>query len=127
MLRDLVRGLVGELRRLREDCRALPADDLIALATPQTYALADRYALVLAGAACLGVWQWNSAGPPSFLADPAWLVEALMGISQRLGLAVPARESPSMERVLREVLERYHSARSYDLYASDVYGLGPTG
>ena len=37
--------------------------------------LAGRYAIVLAAAACLGVWR--EAAPGSFLADPAWVATAV--------------------------------------------------
>lgn len=121
LLRELVRGLVAELGRLGEKCCALPADGSGALATPQRYALVDRHALVLAGAASVGVWHVHR-GTGSFLGDPAWLVEALMVLSQRLGLPLPRREVPTAERVLRELLDRYHSDRSYDLYACGLYG-----
>ncbi|SEB31166.1 Acyl-CoA dehydrogenase [Streptomyces misionensis] len=119
-LRELAQGLQDELRGLREDCRALPPGEPAALATPPMYALADRYALVTAGAACLGVWQAHSGDPDSFLAQPAWVTEALMGLTQRLGRPLPARRTPTTEGVLREVLDRYHSGRTYDLYASGM-------
>ncbi|WP_251094237.1 acyl-CoA dehydrogenase [Streptomyces sp. Caat 7-52] len=116
LLRELTDGLTGELRRLRDELSELPADDTAALADPRVQALADRYALVAAGAACLGVWYRHRDTADSFLAGPAWLVEALMGLSHRLGLPLPKREVPTAERVVREILDRYHSGRSYDLY-----------
>jgi alkylation response protein AidB-like acyl-CoA dehydrogenase len=121
LLRELVGGLTGELRRLRAELREVPADDTAALANPRVQALADRYALVAAGAACLGVWYHHRDAAGSFLAEPAWLVEALLGLGHRLGLPLPGREAPTAERVVREILDRYHSARSYDLYGDRLY------
>ncbi|MDO0926660.1 acyl-CoA dehydrogenase family protein [Streptomyces sp. TG1A-8] len=124
LLRELVQGLAGELERLRARLRAVPGGGTTVLADPRVQALADRYALVSAGGACLGVWYRQRDAPGSFLAEPAWLVEALVGLAHRLGLPLPGRGVPTAEPVVREVLDRYHSARSYDLYGDRLYADG---
>jgi alkylation response protein AidB-like acyl-CoA dehydrogenase len=53
----LVLHLTDELRRIQQESLALAPVDRTALASPAGFALADRYAVVLAGAAVLGVWR----------------------------------------------------------------------
>lgn len=117
--RGLVAELVRELRWLQGECAGLSPRDFKALAHPHAYALADRYALVLAGAACLGVWR--EAGDASFLADPAWLAMALGRIIRRLGRPAPNdQERPDV--VFHELLDRYRGNRSFDLYDTALAG-----
>ncbi|MEU7635852.1 acyl-CoA dehydrogenase family protein [Streptomyces sp. NPDC039016] len=119
-LTTLAASLVAELHRLKDACGRLSPKDRTALASPHAYALADRYALVLAGAACLGVWLHHTvpAGGPgqAFLGDPGWLAGALHRIARRLGLDTPERPDGCEARVVEEVLARHRDARSYDLY-----------
>ena len=71
-LRAAIRVLVAECAVLRKDCRTLPERDHTALANPRGYALAERYALLLAAAAALGVWlEAHNRRDAGFLADPA--------------------------------------------------------
>ncbi|MFD9130089.1 acyl-CoA dehydrogenase [Kitasatospora sp. NPDC059571] len=114
-LRALAAGLTAELRRLQEECDQLRPQDRTTLANPHAYALADRYALVLAAAACLGVWQ-QQRGTDAFLADPAWLVAALLRITRRLGLPVPDGVTDPADHMLHELLARHEGRRSLDLY-----------
>ncbi|MEV4441666.1 acyl-CoA dehydrogenase, partial [Streptomyces sp. NPDC049577] len=128
VVRDLAGALTGELRALRDTCRAMRPHDRTALASPEVYALADRYALVLAGAACLGVWHAQrhdvpGRGPSAFLADPAWTAAALARICRRLGLPVPGDAADCTAGLLPEVLERFHDRRSYDLYDTPLAGV----
>ncbi|URN12827.1 hypothetical protein LUW77_17995 [Streptomyces radiopugnans] len=58
----LTRALVAELGELRTAFAGIGADDRAALVDPRSFALADRYALVLAAAACLGVWREQRSG-----------------------------------------------------------------
>lgn len=116
-LRSLVRGLTEELRGLQRQCAAMSPQDRTVLANPTSYALADRYALVLAAAACLNVWrQQRDDESTPFIAGPAWLTAALLRLGKRLGLTLPKLPDGCEEQVLDQVLERYHDARSYDLY-----------
>jgi alkylation response protein AidB-like acyl-CoA dehydrogenase len=120
-LRALVAALTGELARLRDECAAIAPQDRTVLASPHSYALADRYALVLAGAACVNVWL-GQRSEPGFLADPGWLVAVLLRLGKRLGLPLPQRPAGVEERVLDEVIARYCDARSFDLYDTPLAG-----
>ncbi len=121
VLRFLTRGLVAELEDLRRVFARIDPGDRAALVSPSSLGRADRYTLVLAAGACLGVWREQRAAGPAgdaYLADPAWLTVALYRLSHRLGLPLPDRQTGAEERVLAEVLERLHERRSYDLYRS---------
>ncbi|MCQ4084290.1 acyl-CoA/acyl-ACP dehydrogenase [Streptomyces sp. RB6PN25] len=122
-LREMARALVDELRALRERCLDMRPQDRTALASPEAYALADRYALVLAGAACLGVWRAQRHDEPGFIAGPVWTTAALARICKRLGLPVPERAAEETAGLLPEVLERFHDRRSYDLYDTPLTGV----
>ncbi len=113
--------LAAERERLWERFAVLGRAGRPALATPRAFALADRYALVLAGAAALGVWQRHAQDPAAaggFLAGPAWAAQALRGINRRLGLPVPSPEPGAAEAVLGELLERFRSGGALDLHGS---------
>ncbi|WP_101258512.1 acyl-CoA dehydrogenase [Streptomyces barkulensis] len=118
----LTRALVAELGELRTAFAGIGADDRAALVDPRSFALADRYALVLAAAACLGVWREQRSGGAAgaFLADPAWPTAALYRLCRRLGLPLPERPAACESRVLAEVLARLHGRRSYDLYGTGL-------
>ncbi|MEU3191057.1 acyl-CoA dehydrogenase family protein [Streptomyces sp. NPDC006992] len=139
-LTALAGELEAELRALQEECAAMPARDRTVLASPRAYAGADRYALLLAAAACLGVWRQQgrdpdggrrrsparSPGPQSagagFLADPGWLTAALARLVKRLGRPLPELPPEGEGHLLDEVLARYHEGRSYDLYDTPLAG-----
>ncbi|MGF1430190.1 acyl-CoA dehydrogenase [Kitasatospora sp. LaBMicrA B282] len=112
---------VAELRVLRARCAALAGRTGRAAFDPQACALADRYALVLAAAAVLGIWE-GQAGTGSFLEDPAWAVLALSRIGRRLGAPVAELPAEVVPTVLAEVLGRYREGRSLDLYGSALAG-----
>ncbi|WP_411107583.1 acyl-CoA dehydrogenase [Streptomyces sp. cmx-4-9] len=118
-LADLAQTFVGELRVLRTRCAAL--GDTATGFSPQACALADRYALVLAAAAVLGVWE-GQADSGSFLEDPAWAVLALGRIGRRLGASVAEVPAGVVEPVLEEVLGRCREGRSLDLYGTGLAG-----
>ncbi len=120
VLGPLVNRLVEELRRLRNSCATLAPLSRDSLANPHTYALADRYTLVLCAAACLGVWRHQQGGPDTFLASSDWLVVALLRICKRLGIGLPA-DAPGPEgEVFTELLRRYYLGSSFDLYDSPL-------
>ncbi|MFE7840152.1 acyl-CoA dehydrogenase [Streptomyces sp. NPDC057474] len=120
-LADLAAAFVQEMRALREQCGRLTEYDRSTLVDPRACALADRYALVLTAAACLGVWQGQD-GTDSFLDDPAWAVLALSRIGRRLGVPVPELPDGVTESVLTEVLDRFRGGRSFDLYDTPLAG-----
>lgn len=123
-LRFLVRSLTGELADLKKAFEAVEQGDREALASPRSFGLADRYTLVLAATACLGVWREQQSAPDgtadSFLADSAWTTAALYRLARRLGLPLPDRPGAGEQRVLDEVVARLHDRRSYDLYGSPL-------
>ncbi|MGW3497513.1 acyl-CoA dehydrogenase family protein [Streptomyces sp. NPDC001020] len=110
--------LVDQLRVLREGCAELAARPVGEPVSPRAYALADRYALLVAGAACLGVWRHRPAG--GFLADQAWAAMALARIAGRLDRAAVRMPEQAADRLLAELLHRFDDARSYDLYATAI-------
>ncbi|MEU3771832.1 acyl-CoA dehydrogenase [Streptomyces sp. NPDC032472] len=116
VLAELAETFVGELRGLRARCRRIP-DGREALTDPAVVVLSDRYALLLAAAAVLGVWeaQHGADGADPFLADPAWAVLALTRLGRRMGIAVPELPDGVLDRVLRELVGRYEDGRSCDL------------
>jgi alkylation response protein AidB-like acyl-CoA dehydrogenase len=117
-LRFLARAFTVELDDLRKVFVEIAPDDRKALISPHAFGLADRYALVLAAAACLGVWREQRAEGDPFLADASWPTAALYRLARRLGLPLPDRPSAGERRVLAEVLARLQGRRSYDLYGS---------
>ncbi|MFC7310278.1 acyl-CoA dehydrogenase family protein [Streptomyces monticola] len=119
-LADLAEAFVTELRALREACRELPRFGAGVLMDPAVCVLSDRYALVLAAAAVLGIWEGQDGSDP-FLAAPAWAVLALSRIGGRLGIPVPELPEGCLESVLEELVRRYRAGRSCDLD-----GTGPT-
>ncbi|MFE5210996.1 acyl-CoA dehydrogenase [Streptomyces sp. NPDC056600] len=122
VLRFLVRVLTGELAELKKAFEDVAEGDREALSSPRSFGLADRYTLVLAAAACLGVWREERRAPTgpasAFLATPAWITAALYRLVERLGLPLPDRPEGQERLVLDEVVARLHNRRSYDLYAS---------
>ncbi|MEV5887139.1 acyl-CoA dehydrogenase [Streptomyces sp. NPDC052020] len=116
VLRPIVGQLTEELRRLREACATLAPLSRHSLANPHTYALADRYTLVLAAAACLGVWRHQQGGQDTFLAGSGWLVTALLRICTRLGIGTPAHAPGPEAEVFTELSRRFAQSSSFDLY-----------
>lgn len=115
--------MMDELRQLQEEALDLSPQDRTALASPASFALADRYTVLLAAAAVLGVWRRQAEdGSDPFLADPSWAAEALQRLSRRLGHKSADLPSGCAERVHDEVLRRFREHRSYDLYNSDLAG-----
>lgn len=115
----LAGALTVELHRLRDACAQLAATRPGPTLSPRAYALADRYALVAAGAACLRVWQQH-IGTGGFLGDPAWAVLALTRVVGRLDRLASRLPDTAAARVLDELLYRFDDARSYDLYAAPL-------
>ncbi|MEV6146720.1 acyl-CoA dehydrogenase [Streptomyces sp. NPDC051992] len=122
-VRTLTLRMADELRRIQQDSLALSPQDRTALAAPTAFALVDRYAVLLAAAAVLGVRRAARAdGTDPFLADPAWAAAALHRLARRLGQHPAELPAGCAERVHREVLRRFHEHRSYDLYDTPLAG-----
>ncbi|MGW0560032.1 acyl-CoA dehydrogenase family protein [Streptomyces sp. NPDC003016] len=114
--------MMDELRQLQEASLTLAPENRTALASPATFALADRYAVLLAAASVIGVWRQAAGGDDPFLADPAWLAAALHRLARRLGQQPPALPESVDARVHEEVLRRFHRRSSYDLYDTPLAG-----
>ncbi|WP_432106071.1 acyl-CoA dehydrogenase family protein [Streptomyces sp. bgisy091] len=123
-LRFLARALTGELVDLKKAFEKVPQGDREALSNPYSFGLADRYTLVLAGAAALGVWREQRRAPApgadAFLASPAWVTAVLYRLVRRLGLPLPDRPADCERLALDEAMARLHNRRSYDLYSSPL-------
>ncbi|MFI1865554.1 acyl-CoA dehydrogenase [Streptomyces jumonjinensis] len=119
----LVMRMLDQLRQLQEDSLSLTPQDRTALASPASFALADRYAVFLAAASVLGVWRAAARdGGDPFLADPAWAAAALHRLARRLGQRPADLPAACEGRVREEVLRRFHERRSYDLYDTPLAG-----
>ncbi|MGW6704445.1 acyl-CoA dehydrogenase [Streptomyces sp. NPDC054956] len=121
-LRDLAELLVRELRDLRGRVLALPDPGGERPTSPAWFALCERYALVLAAAAVLGVWWHGRAAGEPFLGDPSWAAAALHRVARRLGLRPAELPANCAARVHREALDRFAEGRGYDLYDTPVAG-----
>ncbi|WP_051466509.1 acyl-CoA dehydrogenase [Actinomadura oligospora] len=112
-----------ELDRLRRDCAALGPRDLTIDARPEAYALAGRYTVVLAAAACLGVGRHGRDGLGDL--DERWLPAALDRLDRRLGgppvLTEPERRDLE-EAMFRLARERHDGRRLLDLTGRAVRG-----
>ncbi|NED93318.1 acyl-CoA dehydrogenase [Streptomyces sp. SID11233] len=113
-LAALAEGFVTELRALREECRRLPAYGTTALADPAVCVLSDRYSLIVAAAAVLGVWEGQDGRDP-FLANPAWALLALSRLGERLAIPVPELPDGTLAQVMDELVRRFRTGRSCDL------------
>ncbi|MDH6580233.1 acyl-CoA dehydrogenase [Kitasatospora sp. MAP5-34] len=107
--------LVTELAALKASCTALAPRNRTPLAEPIGFELAERYSILLAASACLGVWRHNQDHPNPFLRDTAWLALALRRLTARLGLPVPPGSATAEQRVFTELVTRERENRSFDL------------
>ncbi|QKW05090.1 acyl-CoA dehydrogenase [Streptomyces sp. NA04227] len=121
-LATLARQLLAEFKDLRTRASALPPPDGAAPVSPAWFALSDRYVLVLAAAAVLGIRRHNRDARDPFLADPSWAAAALHRIARRLGISVADLPAECTAPVHKEVLARFRDRRSYDLYRTPVAG-----
>ena len=119
-----IRALAKEFTVVRDECRALPERDPSALATPRGFAIAERYTLLAAAASCIGVWLECRGDPEAgFLAEPAWLGEALARVCRRLSLPGACGGRPEdFEAAFTQAVARAGAGRSLDLYET---GIGP--
>lgn len=114
--------MMDELRQLQEASRALSPENRTALASPAAFALTDRYAVLLAAASVIGVWQQARSGDDAFLADPAWLAAVLHRLARRLGQQPPDLPASVDAWVHEEVLRRFDQRQSFDLYKTPLAG-----
>ena len=118
-LTALRKAFAEHLEGLRDDCAALPPQDRTVIAGRRAFALADRYAVVLAAASCLGVWL-NAADP--FLGDERWVTAALWRLGRRLGLDVGPMPAGLEEAMFAELVARRDGGRTFDLSGRTLAG-----
>ena len=119
-LADLAAVFAEEVRRLAERCAALAGPrDGGPPTDPAALVLADRYCLLAAVATCLGMRENADGG---FLAGPEWPLLALTRIGRRLGLGVADVPDEVTEALVAELLARYETGRSFDLYGTRLAG-----
>ncbi|MET8488478.1 hypothetical protein ABZV76_31820 [Streptomyces tendae] len=123
-LAGVLNRLVAAIAELSEACAPLEAAGHGALTGPYARSLADRYALLVAAAACVGVWWQQRAYTRGFLSESCWLTAALHRIAGLLGAAPPEAPDSCLHRVHEEVLARFDGGLSYDLRATPL--AGPT-
>ncbi|MFF0725464.1 acyl-CoA dehydrogenase [Streptomyces sp. NPDC004134] len=111
-----------EVRAMGRRCAALPGVGTTAPALPEALVLADRYAWVLAAAACVAVRREHEGR--SWLGEPAWALLALGRIGRRLALDVPPPGARTVDAVVAELLGRHRRFRSFDLYGVRLAGGG---
>ena len=117
---SLAGDFVDELRELRACVGQLGPADRTVVASRRGFLLADRYCVVLAAAACLGMWQ--QAGTDPFLADPTWVIAALRRLAARLGRRTPDSDTQTTEVLLDEQRRRVSADQSLDLACQKLYG-----
>ncbi|MET7482506.1 acyl-CoA dehydrogenase [Streptomyces sp. NPDC005538] len=121
----LARRFAAELAALREECLTLPPTDLTIDASPHAYALAGRYAAVLAAAACLGRWRQARDDGAPFTGEEAWVCTALDRLAARLpggGLLTDDERAEAEHALFEQLLRRHEEKRLFDLTARPVPG-----
>jgi alkylation response protein AidB-like acyl-CoA dehydrogenase len=115
-LRPYLQRFVDELALLRTAADALSPREQTVVAGPGSFALAHRYSLVLAAAACTGVWRHQPAG--TFLAGTDWLIAALARLEARINpVARPLwiTDAPLPASLFTELTDRHERDRDFDL------------
>lgn len=122
LLTGLVAGLCAEAAEIRREAAALTGDDDGLLFDTRTFPLSERYALLLAASACVGVWLNAGVGPDEFLDEPTWLALALHRLLRRVGRSVPPLPRAIETRLCEEVLARVRVPQSLDLLRTGLAG-----
>ncbi|MFE6871586.1 acyl-CoA dehydrogenase family protein [Kitasatospora sp. NPDC057692] len=130
-LASLASEFSDALADLARRAGALPPLERTPVAGRRSFLLAERYTLLLAAAACLGVWR---AAPRSdgFLADPLWVTAALHRLAGRLGPRRGPLPPAAAGALFDELSTRHHDDRTFDLFrtrlaprARPVTGVAP--
>lgn len=108
-LAGLSGALIAQLKAVEHDLSELTPDAPCGAGT----GLAERYAVLLAAAACAGVWQNHRDDP--FLGGTAWLTLALGRVARLLGHQVPDGDSEAERAVFTELTARVRANRAFDL------------
>ncbi|WP_406015881.1 acyl-CoA dehydrogenase [Streptomyces sp. NBC_00984] len=107
-----------ELARLRDDFTGLAPQDTTINASAAAFEAAHRYTVVLAAAACLGVWRHAGGGTGRGLGEDLWASAALDRLAARLPGRRPitAEERTELEDALfRQTADLHHAGRPLDL------------
>lgn len=118
-LRDLARltaEFTDALADLARRAGELPPRDRTPVAGRRAFLLAERYVLLLAAAACLGVWHAAEPADDPFLADPLWATAALRRLADRLGPSRGPLPGPVADALCEELAARHDHARTFDLF-----------
>ncbi|MFF8732702.1 acyl-CoA dehydrogenase [Streptomyces sp. NPDC015171] len=94
---------------------ALPPLERTPVAGRRSFLLAERYVLLLAVAACLGVWR-TARRSDGFLADPLWATAALHRLAGRLGPRRGPLSQAAAGALFDELSARHDDARTFDLF-----------
>ncbi|MET0135541.1 MAG: acyl-CoA dehydrogenase [Kibdelosporangium sp.] len=114
----LIRALAAEVGRLAGECLLLRAAELGPAASPRAFELAERYAVLLAVAACVGTWLHSPQNPGT-----PWLHIALTRLAARLpGFDHPAMASGDAEELTGELARRVTQSRSCCLDSGQIFG-----
>ncbi|HVQ91263.1 MAG TPA: acyl-CoA dehydrogenase [Mycobacteriales bacterium] len=117
-LARLCAGFVAELGRLAGRATELPPRGRTIAAGRGSFLLADRYAVLLAASACLGVWRRNRR----FQADTGWLTGTLWRLADRLGHEPGPLPDGLERRLAAELISRADEPRGFDLAAPRLAG-----
>ncbi|MGV9319648.1 acyl-CoA dehydrogenase [Streptomyces sp. NPDC003660] len=112
-----------QLADLARRATALPPLERTPVAGRRSFLLAERYALLLAAAACLGVWR-AARRSDAFLADPLWVAAALHRLAGRLGPRHGPLPRAAAGALFDELAARHEDARTFDLFRTR---LAPPG
>ncbi|AUG75665.1 acyl-CoA dehydrogenase [Kitasatospora sp. MMS16-BH015] len=116
-LGQVTAALAEEYQDFRRECRETAEGEQAA------FALGERFALLQAAAACLGVWRHRArGGEDTFLAEPAWLLLALTRLLARLERPLRLPLTEAAELVAAEAMDRFHQPRSFDLHGTPLGG-----
>jgi alkylation response protein AidB-like acyl-CoA dehydrogenase len=112
----LAAELLAELAELRYDIAATTPHDLGVLAPPAALALTERYATLLAAAACLGTWRHRRRS-----GDTAWIRLALHRLLARSRPGVLVQPAELDEALFTELTERAAHGQDFCLDAGRVH------
>ncbi|KHJ61488.1 hypothetical protein NCPPB3923_18470 [Burkholderia glumae] len=112
--------LAAEFDSLAERAALLRASDVTPDAAPESFALAGRYAVLLAATACIGLWRAQRNGGDDFLSRPAWVLAALHRLGTMLGDARSPLPEPLVDALHEELARRHDDGRGFDLLAHSL-------